>query len=80
MEIQDFCGFIFKDPLLLTLELHMDCDCFKNSIFVDVTSHSWGQNLRVWGIIYANNQAKSFESREFTWELTQPSKHLFLFK
>ena len=28
--------------------------------------------------IYANDQAKSLELREFTQELTQPSKHLFL--
>ena len=30
--------------------------------------------------IYASDQAKSFKSREFTRELTQPSKHFFLFK
>ena len=30
--------------------------------------------------IYASDQAKSFESSEFTQKLSQPSKHLFLFK
>ena len=38
IEVQDFRGFIFEDYLLSTLQLHMDCDCFKNLedlIFVD---------------------------------------------
>ena len=46
----------------------------------DATSHSRGQHSRVCGIIYARDQAKFFESSEFARELTQPSKHFFLFK
>ena len=47
---------------------------------LDATSHSRGQHSRVCGIIYARDQAKFFESSEFARELTQPSKHFFLFK
>ena len=46
----------------------------------DATSHSRGQHSRVQVNIYASDQAKSFEPREFTQELTERSKYLFLFK
>ena len=39
----------------------------------DTTSHSQSQHSRVQVNIYASDQAKSFESREFTQELTQLS-------
>ena len=46
----------------------------------DATSHSRGQYKCVQVQIYSSDQAKSFKSREFTQELTQLCKYLFLFK
>ena len=46
----------------------------------DETPQTRGKHLHVQVNIYASDQAKSFELRKFTTELTQPSKHLFLFK
>ena len=35
IKVQHFRGFIFKDHLLSTLQLHMHCENFEDLIFVD---------------------------------------------
>ena len=47
---------------------------------LDATSHLRGEHTGVQVNIYVHDQAKSFELRELTQELTQPCKHLFRFK